>query len=190
MADQLATSADLNALLQTTVPTATATLLLELATGVIQAAVGQRVVDATDTALIDVDAETVWLDLPQYPVRSVSAVVLDGVTITDWSLRKQRLWRATGWLSSLSPPSQAAVTSAHGFLAGAQQLQLGRNMCLSLAAAGYGNPSGKTMEAIDDYRVGYSEALSRMQLTDPMTQALMKAYGRSAWVTDARSEFW
>lgn len=184
MADTLATAADLNNLLQVTVPAAQATLLLELATSVVQNAVGQRIVDITDTALIDVtDYCTPWLELPERPIRSVSLVQIDGVTVTDWVLRKQKLWRAVGWLNRVSPPSQAAVTYAHGYVAGSQYLQLARNMTLSLAAAGYGNPTGAASESIDDYNVSYEAAMSRMELTEFMRAALVKAYGRAAHIT-------
>jgi len=185
VADQLATVADLEALLQTTIPAATATLLLELATSVVQAAAGQRIVDVTDTAVVDVLEQSLWLDLPQYPIRSVTSVELDGTVITDFHLRRQRLFRASGWLESYDPPSQAVVDYDHGLVDGSQYLQLGRNMTLSLAAAGYGNPSGVESESIDDYRVSYQEALSRMELTPFMREAIVNAYGRSAYVTSS-----
>jgi hypothetical protein len=190
MADQFATATDLNNLLQTTVPPATATLLLELSTSVIQSAVGQRIVDITDTAVVDIDEYTVWLELPQYPIRSVTSVVLDGTTITDWSLRRQRLWRAVGWMRVISPPSKATVTYVHGHVAGSQYLQLARNMCLSLAVVGFGNPGAVSSEKIDDYQVSYADAATRMLLTEPMREALVNAYGRSAYVTTSREEYW
>lgn len=190
MADTLATASDLNTLLGVTLPVAQSTLLLEMATGVIQAAVGQRIVDVTDTAVVDVDENTVWLELPQYPIRSIGTVKIDGVTVTDAVLRKQKVWRALGWVSTYSPPSQATIVNTHGFPAGSQYLQLARTMCLSLAAAGYSNPTGVTSEKIDDYQVNYAEALARMELTPYMRDALIKAYGRSAFVTDSREECW
>lgn len=190
MADMLATETDLNNLLQVTVPTAQATMLLELATSVVQGAVGQRIVDVTDTALIDVTEPGRWLELPERPVRSVSLVQVDGTTITDWVLRKQKLWRSVGWLQSLSPPTQVAVTYAHGYTAGSQYLQLGKNMTLALAKAGYGNPGNVKSESIDDYNVTYEEALSRMELTDFMLESLVRAYGLSAYVTVSDMEEW
>lgn len=185
MADQLATQADLEAILQRTVAAPTATLLLELATSVVQGAAGQRIVNVTDTAVIDVTEPGRWLDLPQYPIRTVVSVTLDGTAITDWSIRQQRLYRSIGWMQRLDPPSQAVVQYAHGLVAGSQYLQLGRNMTLSLAAAGYGNPTLVESEAIDDYRVTYAEALSRMELTEFMRAAIVNAYGRSAYVTSS-----
>lgn len=187
-ADLLATPSDLASLLQRDVDTATATLLLELATAKVQrAAGGQRIVDVTDTAVLDIsDPYDLYLPLPQLPVRSVDEVVLDGVTITDWYLREQQLWRAVGWMQSYSPPSQAVVTYTHGYTAGSQYLQLAKDACLSLAQMGYGNPDAVTSEQIDDYRVSYADADARMQMTNYMRSALASAYGAGSHVVSAR----
>lgn len=190
MADQLATPQDLASALQldyTTLSTAqqaTMTMLVELATAKVQrAAGGQRILDVTDTALVDVTTLEQWLDVPQYPVRSVTSVVLDGNTLTDWRLVNQRLWRINGWLTSWALPSQVAVTYVHGYPSGSQWLQLGREMTLSLAVMGWGNPGRAVSEAIDDYRVSYAEADARMQPSDYQLQAIAAAYGASAYVT-------
>lgn len=197
MADQLATPQDLASLLQLTYASLTAAqqatmaMLVEMATARVQrAAGGQRIVDIEDDeAVIDVivnDGEWMWLDLPQYPIRSVSSVTLDGTAITDWYLRQQRLYRASGWVNSISPPSQAVVVWSHGYAAGSQWLQLGRDMTLSLGQLGYGNPGGATSESIDDYRVTYAEADARMHMTESMRGAIADAYGASAYVTVSR----
>lgn len=194
MADQLATPQELASLLQldydalTVAQQDTLTMLVELATSKVQrAAGGQRIVDVTDTAVIDVpDTCDLYLPLPQLPVRSVSSVELDGTAITDWYLRRQMLWRAGGWYLSSDPPSQAVVTYAHGYLTGSQWLQTGRDHTLSLARLGWGNPSGSTSEAIDDYRVTYAEADARMQVTEYMAAAIADAYGTSAYSTATR----
>lgn len=188
MADMLATVEDLASLLQVSdLDRSTATLLIETATARVQAAAGgQRIIDLTDTALIDVDDPTQWsqwLDLPQYPIRSVSLVVLDGVTITDWLFRKQKLWRLNGWLTNFMQPSQAVVTYAHGHPANSQYLQLGRQMTLSLCASAVANPSQLTSEAIDDYKVQFAEAASRMELSEFSRAAIRDAYGINSYVT-------
>lgn len=183
----LATAGDLASLLQSsTVDASTATMLLETATGIIQGAVGQRIVDATSTAALLYGQDDLWLDLPQWPVRSVATVVLDGTTITDWYLRGQRLWRWLGWQSYSYQPSEIKVTCTHGYPAASQQLQLARAACLSLAQAGYGNPSGVASESIDDYRVSYADAVERMRLGENMRAALIAAYGKPAYITQSR----
>lgn len=188
MADMLATPEELASVLQQDLDAATATLLLELATGIVQAAVGQRLVEATDTELVDVLRQSYWLTLSQKPITSVAAVVLDGTALTegtDWVLRAQRLWRSAGWLNTWSPPSQAEVTYTFGYPSGSQHLQLARSVTLSLAQAGYGNPSQVQSEAIDDYRVSYAEAAARMELTEPIRAALVAKYGTGAYVLDS-----
>ena len=195
MADQLATPQDLASLLQLDYASlssdqqATMTMLVELATAKVQrAAGGQRIVEATDTEVVDVTERAcdLYLPLSQFPVRSVAAVVLDGSAITDFYLRRQMLWRANGWLLSCDPPSQALVTYTHGYADGSQWLQHGRDMTLSLARLGWGNPGGASSEAIDDYRVTYAEADARMQVTDYMAASIADAYGVSAYSTGTR----
>lgn len=209
MADQLATPADLNALLQTTVDSTLATLLLECATGVVQDAAGQRIVqvvgDTTGTIVGDSDS---WLSLPQIPVTAVTSVVLDGTTLTlgtDYKVFGNRLWRKQGWQTNIgwpmdwqwgtwvqwppSPPnsttwftgpepSGVVVTYTHGIPAGDQRLQLGRQVCLSLAATAVSNPDGASSIGIDDYHVTYDALAARMELSDMMRRRLRKAYGR------------
>lgn len=189
MADRLVTPAELDLFLQQTLTPATAALLIEMATGKVQDAAGQRLVDATSTFVIDVDLHECgpWLPLPQWPVRSVASVEVDGVATTDYFLRRQQLWRLAGWNTDSSAPTQVTVTGvAHGYLAGAQGLQLARDMTFALAAAGYGNPGGGVQsESIDDYKVTYAEADGRMQVTDSMRDRLRNAYGTGAYVTSS-----
>lgn len=186
MADQLVTPSELASFLQQDLDTATATLLIEMATGKIQSACGQRLIAATATFVIDVDPCDFgpWLDLPQRPVRAVNSVLIEGVPYTDWLLRSQRLWRYLGWIAQLEHPSQVTVNADCGYLAGAPGLQPARNDCLVLCAAGYGNPSAVQSEQIDDYRVTYAaEADARMQLTPAMRDRLRALYGSPAYVT-------
>jgi hypothetical protein len=108
MADQLATPADLASALQRDVDTATATLLIECATAVVQAAAGnQRILQVVgDVALIMGDSDS-WLNLPQVPVTAVSSVMLDGVTLTvgtDYKVFGNRLWRKLGWQTNIGWP--------------------------------------------------------------------------------------
>lgn len=183
MADMLATVADLKLLMQNpNLDNATATMLLEIATGMIQAATGQRIVQATSSPQLTGE-DSLWLDLPQWPVQSVASVVMDSVTITDWVLRKQKLWRWLGWQAPNYQPSLVVPTYTHGYQSGAQQLQMARGACLSLAQMGYSNPSGVKSEAIDDYKVTYGEAMERMHLGQSLNDALISTYGKPAYVT-------
>lgn len=189
MADQLATPADLASLLQQDVDTATATLLIEVATAVVQGVTGQRIVQVVgDVAVLDLDEYDggLYLDLPERPVTAVTAVSIGATAITDYStqLRRNRLWRAYGWRSTLvaypDQPSQATVTYTHGYAAGHQRLQLARGAVLQLAAAVYGNPGGATREQIDDYAVSYEATAARMDASPHLAAALRRQYGRAS----------
>ena len=187
MADQLVTPSELASFLQQDLDTATATLLIELAAGKVQAAVGQRLVAATSTFVLDVEISdySPWLPLPQLPVRSVASVQIDGVATTDWYLRRQQLWRLNGWNANSSAPTQVIVVDvAHGYLDGSQALEPARDMAFALCAAGYANPGGGvSSEQIDDYRVTYAEAEARMQIPASARDYLRATYGVGVFVT-------
>lgn len=109
MADQLATVADLASALQQDVDTSTATLLVECATAVVQEACGgQRIVQVVDDQLAIMGDTNWWLALPQIPVTAVTAVVLDGTTLTtaanDYKVFGNRLWRKQGWQTNYGWP--------------------------------------------------------------------------------------
>lgn len=189
MADQLATPADLASLLQQDVDTATATLLIEVGTAVVQATVGQRLVQiVNDVVLLDLDQHdsSDYLTLPQWPTTAVSAVLIGALPVTDYSvqLRRNRIFRPCGWRSTLlgypGQPSQVSVTYTHGYPAGDQRLQLARGAVLSLAGSAYGNPSGATREQIDDYSVQYEAAAARMDAAPSLAALLRRQYSRSA----------
>lgn len=189
MADQLATPSDLASFLQQDLDTATATLLVEAATAVVQAVTGQRIVQVlNDIAVLDLDEhdQGLYLDLPQRPVTAVTTVLIGSTAVTDYStqLRRNRLWRAYGWRSTLiaypSQPSLVTVTYSHGYASGDQKLQLARSAVLSLAGAVYGNPGGVAREQIDDYAVAYEKASARMDASGPLAALLRREYSRPA----------
>jgi hypothetical protein len=196
MADQLATPQELASFLQlgdystlTPAKQQTLTMLTELATAKVQrAAGGQRIILAESTAVIDLPAgyDDCYVPLPQWPVRSVAAVSLNGGVITNFYLRSHALWRAERWGCWSRVPPQIGVTYTHGHAAGSQSLVLARTAVLELARGGWGNPLGMTSKAIDDYRVTYAEADARMVLPRPTIDSLAQAYGRSAHVTVLR----
>lgn len=203
MADQLATPTDLAALLQSDVDTSTATLLIEMATAIVQQACGgQRIVQVVGDVLTMGCYSDSWLDLPQIPVTAVASVVLDGVTLTantDYKLIGNRIWRRYGWQANLGypwdwsyswahatippgypvqEPSTVVVTCTHGYAAGSQDLQLARSAVLSLARSGYSNPSGASSESIDDYSVTFDAMVAQMDAAPHLKAALNKKYGR------------
>ena len=133
MADQLVTPEDLASFLQQDLDLATATLLIEAATAVVQeAAGGQRILQvAGDTATL-IGTTDSKLDLPQIPVTAVTSVTLDGTALTAGSAggvtstyRRigSKLWRTDGWQTYIGEPSTVVVVYTHGYPAAHQRLQ-------------------------------------------------------------------
>jgi hypothetical protein len=187
VADQLITEAELEAYLQTTIDTPLATLAIELATGVVQAAAGQRlvqVVDDTVTLTVDALDRGVWLELPEGPVTSVGAVLVGATVVTDTTadLPRGRLYRTLGWrpgnLYPRDAPSTVTVTYTHGYAPGDQRLQLARGWVLNLAAGAIEVPAGATREQIDDYTIQYAAAAGKLEATPAGAALLRRYYGR------------
>lgn len=185
MADQLATPSDLASWLQQDLDASTAGLLLECATGVIQATVGQRIVRATTTPSLPGTCGQ-WLNLPQWPVVSVASVELDGTAITDWELIGVRLWRAGGWQPS-GTPVVVEPTYTHGYASNDQALQFGRSAALSLCAPFYSNPGGASSVKIDDYAETYGAMTAAMTANTHLAAALRAAYGAGVGTTAMRT---
>lgn len=188
MADQLASPGDLASLLERDdIEIYKATMLVECATAVVQATVGQRIVQiVNETVTFDLDGYDggPYLSLPERPVTAVGTVLIGATTVTDFTrqLSRNRLWRAFGWRSTLvlyfDQPSTATVTYTHGYPAGHQRLQLGRSAVLSLLGGVYGNPTGASREQIDDYSVAYEALAARMEASPYLAAALRRQYGR------------
>lgn len=189
MADQLATSADLTTLLGpgVVVDPARATLLIECATAVVQAAAGgQRIVQVVgDVAELVVGADA-WLELPQQPVTAVTSAAIDGGTAltvgTGYKVFGGWLWRSTGWAAVSYEPSSVSVVYTHGYPPGHQALQLARSAVLGLIrdVAALPGAAGIKSESIDDYAVTYAAMSASMDASSPLKTALHKQYGRRA----------
>lgn len=189
MADMLVTVPELASFLQKDVDTASATLAIEIATGLVQSAAEQRIVQVVnDTVVLDLDQYDggTWLPLPERPVTAVGAVLVGATTVTDFTaqLRRARLYRACGWrsatLPSWSTPSTVTVTYSHGYAVGNQKLQLARATVFTLAGLAYENPNGATSEQVDDYAVRYEAAAVRLESSPALKEALRRQYGRPA----------
>jgi hypothetical protein len=193
MADMLATTADLTALLQRdplTVDPSSATLAIEICTAVVQAAAdGQRIV------LVAGDSETIYgadgrtLKPKQKPIISVTSVTYDGDLLTqgtasgNWRMARGGLWRDCGWNGSSctrEPAPATVVVYSHGYADGAQELQLGRGAALSLARGLFVNADGVVREQIDDYAVAYDLAAAALDAKPSLKALIRKQYGPKA----------
>lgn len=187
-ADMLCTAADLAAVLQLgdDVDVASATVLIEAATAVVQEACDsppQRLVWVEDDEFEMLGDIGSWLELPQRPVASIAELTVDGeVLVEDEDFRRfgSRLWRERGWQTNRWEPSKIAGIYSHGHPAGAQGLQLARNAVLSLIRGVYGNPEGAIAVRIDDYSASYGKFAAAMDASEYLARALQRQYGRRA----------
>jgi hypothetical protein len=190
----LVTAEELASLMQQDLDTATATLAIEIATGVVQSAAGQRIIEVVDDeAVIELDANdnSPYLPLPERPVTAVTSATIGATAVTDFQpqLSRGRLWRSMGWRSATLPysytPSTATVVYTHGYPAGHQKLQLARSVVFDLAKTGYNTAAGSgaiVSEQIDDYAVRYAEMAATIERAldpdGPLARALRRQYGR------------
>lgn len=186
MADQLATPADLASLVQADVDTASATLAIEVATAVVQAVIGHRIVEVTDEAVTVYGGTDQLLRLPGAPVTSVTSVTYAGSALAlgtasgTYRLAPGGIWRDLGWTECAWEPSPVDVVYSYGYAPGAQELQLGRGAALSLGRGLFVNPSGVVREQIDDYAVAYAEAEAALAANPGLVALLRRQYGTKA----------
>lgn len=157
-----ATASELASYLQKDLDTSSATLVLTIASG--------RFAYEADTAF---SATTVtWstqggpgtcLELPFKPVTAVSAVRLNGATITGWTLRLNTLYRLVGFGTWFAfPPEQVDVDLTYGYTTVPDAV---KGAVLETAGQAYDIPVGVVIsETIDDYAVRYATG-GGLQLT-------------------------
>jgi len=183
MADQLATAADLATLPRVAdLPTATADQLLQMATGIVQGIVGQRLIQVTGdtTELMGTTDSELWL--PERPVTAVTSVEVDGEAVAEGTGYKRfgpRLRRSCGWSDDPHDPTTVTVVYDHGYPTDDYRLGFARSVVLMLAAGAASGP-GVTSEGIDDYQVTYDKMAARMEAAETLTAALRRAYSGGA----------
>lgn len=186
--DPLATESDLPA----SVDVSDLTLVrqkLAAASDAVRDAAGSPISLATSTVKVGAPSGQ-WLQLPAQPVRSVSAVSIDGVAVTDWALIDGALYRAAGW-SCL--PAVVEITFTSGFdPVPADVIDLVCQFAIAgLLTANDGARTGLAYESIDDYRVGYQQGgeatASAMEVPARTRQMLRSRFGvGGSYVTGSR----
>ena len=171
------------------------------------AAASAAIRDAANSAITrQVSTVEMWtsqsrkIDLPAQPVHAVTAVTLDGETLTDgtdYVVRAGALYRYGGlWQSPCAEvPSELVVTFEHGLdevpadivkltcdVAGAALQRIADGVV--------GSNIGREYESIDDYRVGYATGedatVSVTELPERTKTALRARFGSSGvYVTGA-----
>jgi hypothetical protein len=148
-----ATAAELASYLQMSVDTASAELVLDLASGAIRAATGQTIDRVTNNAAKVRAPRGYELVLPQRPADAPTLVKVGGVAVTDYSVDTDTagrtvLWRASGWLANdliTGAPMRVEVTYSHGYATIPSEV---KRVCLQAAGRGYRNPEGLRSETI------------------------------------------
>lgn len=110
----LASVADLEARGVTISPSevATVNVFLDVASALVREAAGSPISETTSTVVLEGERVS-RLRLPGPPIRSVSAVLVDGQAVTGWKLASGALYGAAGWRPG-PDPSDVEVTYVHG----------------------------------------------------------------------------
>ncbi|MEU1194927.1 hypothetical protein ABZ446_01730 [Streptomyces sp. NPDC005813] len=194
--DPLATVVDLEARGLAVDPSETAIVYayLYVASVAVREAAGTPISQTTSTVTLE-GSDGQWLTLPGLPISSVLSVEVDGVPVTDWRLRSQRLWRAAGW-TGCDGPSEVEVTQIHGLpeppadivdlvcrmVAGALKAQRSQEDGTGLDAQVI------TSERIGDYAVTYGGdgRVSEMDLPQYWRERLEARFGGGAQMLRSR----
>lgn len=179
----LATTADLSARgYVADDPTVEATMLA-VASSLVREAAGSPIAEHAATVTWWATEPGEWLDIPVKPVRSISALTLDGTAITDHKLVHGDLWRSSGWYSC--EPVEVEATLVCGLPAVPEHIkQLVCDLAIlgiDTATAGAVDPR-VVAERIDDYSVTFSPAAatvaSAMTIPSATRIALRAQFGR------------
>ncbi|HYF71337.1 MAG TPA: hypothetical protein VD864_00875 [Nocardioides sp.] len=194
--DPLATVGDLGVRGVDVTNLALAEEMLAVASASVRGAAGSPISRVTSTITYTGWAGSPWLILAGQPVVAVSAVSVDGRSVSDWRLADGRLWRRSGWGPGYdSGPTTVDVTQTHGLLVVPADIV---NLVCDFAAAGIdaaneggGNHVGKVAERIGDYSVTYAQGAeavaSVMEIPAGTRQWLSAMFGGSAAVVSTRS---
>ncbi len=114
------------------------------------------------------------IDLPFRPISAVTAVRINGVAVTGWTLVKRTLWRPGGFGTSCTiPPDKVEIDMTHGYAAPTDDVKA---EVLDVAAQAYDIPVGAVIaESIDDYAIRYATTGGGLQLT-PSARDLALSY--------------
>lgn len=173
MSVQYATEAELASYMQQDVDTSTATLALQAASATFA--------QYADTAFSPIS--TTWtfpgnggreIWIPFRPVVTVSAIRVNSVAITDYTLINRRLYRSVGFGTfNTFPPDVIEVDLDYGFTTVPDDV---KGAVLETAASAFASPDTATVsEQIDDYKLIGSRDGGGMQLS-PAASKLARWY--------------
>lgn len=170
---QYATPSELASYLQQDLDASTANLVLTLASGQFSQA-ADTWWSAQAVTYTRVGTLATRITLPFHPVTAVSAVRLNTVVITGYTLIKNALYRSSGFGTPYAdPPDKLEVDLTHGYTTVPDDVKAA---VLDMAAQAYATPvSAVSSESIDDYAVRYSAGAGGVQLT-PFAANLAEMY--------------
>ncbi|MFD3573850.1 hypothetical protein [Streptomyces sp. NPDC058644] len=187
----LATVADLEARGVTLEPSevVTVNVYLDVASAAVRDAAGSPISETASTVVLEGEPLP-RLRLPGLPVRSVSAVALDGVAVADWRLASGALVRAAGWRPGCGP-SEVEVTYVHGLAEVPADIVdlVCRMVGQELASLRSGEALARTpdRERIGDYSVEYGSAeTGTLTLTRYQRDRLAARFGGNVATARAR----
>jgi hypothetical protein len=173
-----ASTSDLEAYLQQTVDSTTATLVLQVTSALFTTRAATAFLPTTTTYQVEGHG---WsrIRLPYRPIISIQAVRIvtaTGVTttVTDYTRIKQTLYRLAGWgVRCAFPPDMVEVDLTHGFAAVPDDV---KGAVLESAAAAYSSPDITVKsESIDDYSVSSAANTGGVMLS-PAAETLAELY--------------
>lgn len=158
-----ATPTELAGLLQKDLDTYTATQVLTLASSMFSQA-ADTWWSPQSVTYTRVGTRLTALTLPFLPVTAVSAVRINDVAVTDFTLIDGTLYRANGFgISWSTPPDKLEIDLTHGYAAATDDV---KGAVLETAAQAYDIPVGAVVsESIDDFAIRYATTGGGLQLT-------------------------
>lgn len=193
MLDALATVADLADRGIDIPATADPVVLLNAASDAVRNAAEHPILVTTGTVTL-VTSDWAWLDLPAGPVRSVAAVVVDGLPVDGWAKIGDSIrMPCTRWTRQL--PTEITVTYTHGLdtvPGDIVDLVCGMtSMAFAVAGDGYGSSSRTGSVRLGDYAETSinppgTEAASPLAIPDNVRQALRARFGTAVAVVGQR----
>ncbi|WP_330478682.1 hypothetical protein OG301_26755 [Streptomyces platensis] len=162
---------------------------LDVASTLVRDAAGSPISQTTSTVVLEGEP-LARLRLPGPPVRSVSAVLVDGQVVTDWKLASGALVRASGWRPG-PDPAEVEVTYVHGFaVVPADIVDLVCRLAgqeLSSFRSGEMASRAVQSERIGDYQVTYGDSeTGTMSLTQFQRVRLAARFGGNVATARAR----
>lgn len=171
-----------------------AEVFLEVASSLVREAAQGPVSETTSDVVLWVLDDDPYVDLPGKPVTEVSAVALDGDTLSADSYRMVhgRLW-ISSWVCPKTVPLQLDVTLTHGFpVVPSYIVQLVCDLAIlgaNSASEGALDPR-VVIEQIDDYKVTFADGAdlvsSAMTLPVATRRALRSRFGGGAGMVSQR----